>query len=159
MNWEAISAIGDIVGALAVFITLVYLALQTRQNTKAIHSSAFDSTVNMLSIVRQSIYENDEVAKAFLKGLATPDKLDDVERLKFRILLQNVTLAQANIFGQTRYAGIPLSEWQAQHKSIVRILRSPGGTWFWNEFASEFDAEFRAEMDRILKESYDHVTN
>ncbi|MFT7652298.1 MAG: hypothetical protein ACI9ON_002315 [Limisphaerales bacterium] len=31
MNWEAICAIGEIVGALAVNSTLVYLALQVRR--------------------------------------------------------------------------------------------------------------------------------
>lgn len=30
MNWEAIGAIGEIVGAMAVFITLIYLAVQVR---------------------------------------------------------------------------------------------------------------------------------
>ncbi len=30
MNWEAIGAIGEIVGALAVIVTLIYLALQIR---------------------------------------------------------------------------------------------------------------------------------
>jgi len=36
MDWEAASAIGQITGALGVFLTLVYLALQIRQNTKAV---------------------------------------------------------------------------------------------------------------------------
>jgi hypothetical protein len=33
MNWEAVGALGEIVGALAVLVTLVYLATQIRQNT------------------------------------------------------------------------------------------------------------------------------
>ncbi len=33
MNWEAIGAVGEILGALAVLVTLVYLAAQIRQNT------------------------------------------------------------------------------------------------------------------------------
>jgi hypothetical protein len=31
MNWEAISAIGEIVGSIAVVVTLIYLAMQIRQ--------------------------------------------------------------------------------------------------------------------------------
>ena len=31
MNWEAIGAIGEVLGALAVVITLIYLAVQVRQ--------------------------------------------------------------------------------------------------------------------------------
>ena len=33
MNWDAIGAIGEILGAIAVLITLVYLTTQIRQNT------------------------------------------------------------------------------------------------------------------------------
>lgn len=35
MNWEAIGAVGEIVGALAVVLTLVYLALQVRTAKRA----------------------------------------------------------------------------------------------------------------------------
>lgn len=36
MNWDAIGAIGEVVGALAVVISLVYLALQIRQNSRQV---------------------------------------------------------------------------------------------------------------------------
>ena len=34
MNWEAVSAIGEIVGAMAVLLTLIYLAVQVKQTRK-----------------------------------------------------------------------------------------------------------------------------
>ena len=151
MNWDAVGAVGEIVGALAVFITLVYLARQIQQNTRAVNSAALDSTINTISIARQSIYENDDVARVYLKGTASPDELDDLERLKFRLLIHNMLLSQSNIFSQTKLSELPVSEWQAQSTVIQRVVGSPGGAWFWGEFAHEFDAEFRAEVDRIVK--------
>ena len=35
MNWEAIGAIGEVVGASAVFISLLYLALQIRNSRRS----------------------------------------------------------------------------------------------------------------------------
>jgi hypothetical protein len=35
VNWEAISAIGQIVGALAVVISLIYLAREIRSNARS----------------------------------------------------------------------------------------------------------------------------
>ena len=52
MNWEAIGAIGEILGAAAVVATLIYLAKQLGQNTRALRSSSYDSyneTANALS--------------------------------------------------------------------------------------------------------------
>ena len=34
MNWDAIGAVGEIFGAIAVFVSLIYLAVQTRNNTR-----------------------------------------------------------------------------------------------------------------------------
>ena len=39
MNWDAIGAVGELVGAIAVVVTLIYLASQLRQNTKALKSA------------------------------------------------------------------------------------------------------------------------
>ena len=39
MNWEAISAISELVGVTAVMITFIYLAVQIRQNTAAVATS------------------------------------------------------------------------------------------------------------------------
>ena len=36
MNWEALGAIGEVVGAIAVVLTLAYLAIQVRQNSNAL---------------------------------------------------------------------------------------------------------------------------
>ena len=35
MNWDALGAIAELLGALAVFITVVYLTIQVRQSAKA----------------------------------------------------------------------------------------------------------------------------
>ncbi len=51
MNWTAIGAIGELVGGVAVIGTLVYLAMQIRQNTKmnasAIRQSFYDYTTRL----------------------------------------------------------------------------------------------------------------
>jgi len=43
MNWEAIGAIGEIVGALAVVASLAYLVIQIRQNTAAVATATYES--------------------------------------------------------------------------------------------------------------------
>lgn len=45
MNWDALSAIGELLGAAGVIVTLIYLSMQVRQNTRAIRGS----TLNMLT--------------------------------------------------------------------------------------------------------------
>lgn len=39
MNWDAIAAIGELLGSVGVLVTLVYLALQIRQNTASLEDN------------------------------------------------------------------------------------------------------------------------
>ena len=43
MNWDAVGAIGELLGAAVVVITVIYLASQVRQNTTASRAEALRS--------------------------------------------------------------------------------------------------------------------
>lgn len=152
MNWDAIGAIGEIVGALAVFLTLAYLAIQIRQNTRAVQAAANDSSVSNVNAARQSMYENEQLAEIFLKASADPDSLNDVERLRFRLLVHNLLMSQSNIYAQSKITDLSVGPWEAQTEEIMRFLRSPGGQWFWDNYGIEFEAPFREEIKRMITE-------
>jgi hypothetical protein len=53
MNWDAISAIGEVVGAMAVILTLIYLALQIRRSTLESQMAAAHALTNQLNQILQ----------------------------------------------------------------------------------------------------------
>jgi hypothetical protein len=62
VNWEAIGAVGEIVGAIAVVATLFYLASQIRQNTRV---SRAEMTKDLMLASRSAILDlasNDKLA-------------------------------------------------------------------------------------------------
>jgi hypothetical protein len=159
MNWEAISAISEMIGALAVVVSLVYLAFQIRQNTKQLEQSERTSIAASVTASattyrenRQYIYTNPEVAEMYLKGLADPESLDEVERYRFRLLLSNFADANWDMYAQTVVTGFSPETWEMQGRKVVgRVFGTPGGSWFWKNHCGEYPEEFRAEVDRILK--------
>jgi hypothetical protein len=153
MNWEAAGAIGEIIGALAVFLTLVYLAVQIRQNTKAVQASAVDASIKQVTGVRQSLYENAEIAEIYVKGMADPHDLDEVSQTRFRVLLHNIFLSISNVYSQTNFAGLDTSEWESQLVVLKRVLAAPGARWFWHEYKLEFDEKFREQVDNLLQDT------
>ncbi len=44
MDWNAIAAVGEILGAVAVVVTLLYLSKQIRQNSRAVQVAALRDT-------------------------------------------------------------------------------------------------------------------
>lgn len=153
MNWAALSAVGEIIGAITVLVTLAYLAVQIRQNTRAVQSSATDSSINRISVLRQSLAENAELASLYLKGGNDPQQLDELEALRYRMLLHSMFLSLSNVFSQTKYTNLPTSNWESQTPIVVRMISSPGGTWFWENYRTEFESEFRDEVDRLAEHS------
>ncbi len=148
-----LGALGEFVGAIAVVFTLIYLALQIRQNTKAVQASAIDVSISRANDVRESMYENADLSRIYIQGLSHPDALDEESRLRFRLLLHNVLLAGSNIYSQTSFAGLSSSTWEAQLTLLKRVITSPGGQWFWKEYRLEFEKTFREQMDKILETS------
>ena len=72
MNWEAIGAIAELIGVLAVIVSLIYLAIQIKQNsdsTKAlIRQEIATSILNNITGAVQSNERLQEVMRKALDG-------------------------------------------------------------------------------------------
>ncbi len=77
MTVVELGALGEFVGAFAMVATLIYLAVQIRQNTQTVQAAAVDASVGRINEVRKSIYEDAELSRIYLEGNAEPDALDD----------------------------------------------------------------------------------
>ncbi len=99
MNWEALGAIGETLGALGVIVTLVYLAIQIRQNTQSMqegrrltlaqtYQMRADALQDMLvqastSIIGGIIVKLTEAG--YPEDLSALDQLDTEELGRFRL--------------------------------------------------------------------------
>jgi len=81
MNWEAIGAIGEILGAAAVVVSLIYLAVQIRANHKEVRLAA----MHEISVeFRESIstFADPQMAELFTRVNLQDDTLTDAETLQ-----------------------------------------------------------------------------
>jgi len=159
LNWEAVSAVSETVGALGVVASLGYLAYQIRQNTKQLEQNERASIAAAVNVSltnyrenRRYIYTSADVSDICLKGMANPDALSDSERYRFRLLIQNLTDALWDMYSQTVLTGFSPGTWAKQGQNVVgRVFATPGGRWFWKNFSADYGDEFRAEIDRVLR--------
>lgn len=88
INWDAIGAIGEIVGALAVVVTLVYLAIQTRHNSKIALSSMELDLRNNFTAINDKLMSDPKVsciAKKLLDPIYSIPEIDILEVDAFAI--------------------------------------------------------------------------
>lgn len=70
MNWEAIGAIGEVFGALAVLVTLFYFAVQIRQSNKLAEAQSQRELMNF--DVFTPLVTNPTLTTEFRAGIVPP---------------------------------------------------------------------------------------
>ena len=87
MNWEAIGAIGKIVGATAVVVSLVYLASQLRQSNELARENAYWEVQRGLDDVMGELGRDEGLHKIWREGLYERKTLSDLDRERLGFLL------------------------------------------------------------------------
>src|SRR5438874_6808743 len=82
MNWEMISAIGQMLGAIGVIISIVYLAAQIRNQNKESQRAAMNVLTTHWSDLNRTLVENPEMAVLWIRALRSFDDLDAASKLR-----------------------------------------------------------------------------
>ena len=82
MNWNAVGAIAELVGALGVIATLGYLAVQLRHNTAALRGTSHEVGAERLTTSLQSLIANPELAQLVARASRHYGELTYVEKLQ-----------------------------------------------------------------------------
>lgn len=127
MNWDAIGAIGEIVGALAVVLTLAYLAIEVRRNRLMSESNAVDALSAGLNQVNISLLNNPESAALWVEGFSDPDSLDTVNWTRFYFMGQTYLNHFVTIHKHYQTGALPEPEWLAYGRGMAHVFNSPGG--------------------------------
>jgi hypothetical protein len=69
MNWEAIGAVGEIAGALAVIMSLLYLASQIRENNKSTRYGAVQNLLDNTTQLLGRLSSDKEIMGLWIKGM------------------------------------------------------------------------------------------
>ena len=100
MNWDAIGATAEILGASAVFASLIYLAIQIRGSTNQARAQMFQSIAAEQSRVSDAITNDPENLSVWLK-MQGGSELTREERVRRLHLIARIV--QANLAIQIAY--------------------------------------------------------
>jgi hypothetical protein len=135
MNWEAISAIGQMAGALAVLITLIYLAIQLKQNTAAVATSTYESTMSGFNQINVVVASNSDLASLLDRGCQKSDMLTSIEIVQFNFILRCYTNQWWKLFMLYKRGSLPLEEWKIFAQEASQFFKQPGCKPFRNQNA------------------------
>ncbi len=130
VNWEAIGAIGETLGAIAVLVTLMYLAAQIGQNTKSVTTATYDSVMSAITQTNVTVASNPDLASILLRGSLDPDSLDTEEAFRYSSIMRsyaNQWLKQLRLYEQ---GALSARDWERLAQEAAQALATPGGKVF-----------------------------
>ena len=129
MTMEYLGNLGSMIGGLAIFVSLLYLAVETRVNTKAIRSAAYHSAAE--SIADNSVHSiGDPEFRSLLLRSVSPDRLEefsDDEQMQFSTLANVLFLRYEDVFVQYLQGAVPPELWENRRNFARSFLELP--TW------------------------------
>jgi hypothetical protein len=139
MNWEAVGAIAEVAGAIAVVLTLAYLAVQIRQNSRLIESSLAESHVSAANEVSRILASEEGAANIFWDGLENSrDSLSLEHRRRFDALLFLFVSSAYQAFRQKDEAALARADW---------ILQFTGFKNWWTEYSNTYPQDFGVYLE------------
>ncbi len=145
MSWDALAAIAEALGAVAVLASLIYLATQIRQNTQMIKSSIRQElTANTRDVVFKTIDLADVMSKATNGEALTPVEefqLNQLHRAAFRVF--------EDFAYQHAHGLLDHSEWAARLESIRVAMSMPHVRTNWLETREQYSENLQRVMDPL----------
>ena len=133
MSLEDLGNVGEFVAAVGVIISLIYLAVQIRQNTSSVRTSTFHESASRLADITRGIAEQKELARMFRTGLGGLEQLeDDDDRLRFVMLLTTVFRHYEDLLFQYRAGNFSSESWDAWRYGLRSYFSNPGFPPFWD---------------------------
>jgi hypothetical protein len=126
MNWDAISAAGEIIGAAAVIATLAYLSIQIRHSKVRTNSSNVLSATQSFNPLNMALGSDPELASLVNWGVSDFDSLDENERAQYSYVQRAYFNSFWNVYLQHKLGAVSDEIWLPYAHEVAFLLSKPG---------------------------------
>lgn len=150
MNWEMLSAIGQMVAAVGVIPSLIYLAVQIRGQNKERRRAGINILTVQWSELVKSAQESREFATIFLQGVRSFQGLDAPDKLRFTAFFTRYTRNCEGMFIYYRDGALDKALWDEVERTMTDYFAYPGVREWWATRKHWLTDEFRAVVEAII---------
>jgi hypothetical protein len=129
---EQLGNIGELVGGIAVIASLLYVAVQLKQNTKITKSSVRQSIASRASEFQLAVAQNDQILAVGTK-LFQREKLLPQEQVRLHFVLGCLFRATEEAFLQHREGFLEADYWIKRGNLMLNYLRYPDMFEAWRD--------------------------
>jgi hypothetical protein len=143
MNWEAVGALAELVGAVGVVASLVFVGLQVRQNTRSMKASTYDSIVRSNGDWLAALIADPALASSFEEAVGKWSRVPEADRPRLMYLLTQLFRHWENLFFQQRQGTLEPGLWETWRGIITSYFHQPGIQEWWRLRRDAYSVDFR----------------
>ena len=149
MTIAAISDIAQALAAVATVLSLLFVGVQIRQNTRATQAAAHHNVSDSLNELNLMFAGSGDVTKIWLTGMQDRKALSPEEKWRFDSVMRAYMHVCETMFVQTELGSGDDSIRLAEEEGIKTVMTSPGSREWWDENPYGFCAEFRNYVEGL----------
>lgn len=146
------SLIAEIAAAIAVVLSIIYLAVEVQRNTSAIRTQTHQGLLELSNYNNIEFVTNPEMADLIFRGDRNFDELTDVEQSRYRFFIQSENNIWEHAFNSHLNGTMDSRTWEGYDVSYRRNFCKKSGNIVWRQMEQDFGAEFRAHVNATSKE-------
>ena len=151
MNWDAIGAVAEVIGAAAVLGSLLYLAYQIRQGTEVARSVARQGIAETAIAELSSVVENADLAELLFRKISGKD-VEDHEDYRLRLFAFRSFRLYENVHFQYRNGLLQQDDWLAFRSNLSLLFELDFYNHCWEVFKPQFTPIFRQLVQDISQD-------
>jgi len=153
IDLQSLAQIGEVIGAAAVVASLLYLALQVRQNSKAQRTENYARALERVSAFQAVLSQNNDLALIFAKGVWDTSKLTRLEKIRFTWSLYEAFGSFEFMFHTYKTDEIPEEVWKRWSQTVAWWLSFPGVEQWWMNRPVNFTESFTRFVESVIREN------
>ena len=151
---EYVATVAEIVAAVGVMISVIYLAIQIDGSNKELRAQSYNDAIANIHEPLELLVQDAELSEIIRKGNLDPDSLTDAELYRFL----RWHLLRFDAYEYTYYANmndsITPELWLGMDSSFSNDIREyPGIRRFWNEYQHAFAEPFNTYVRLKVEEA------
>ena len=152
MNLEQLANLGEFIGGTAVIASLIYLAIQVRQNTRSVKSSTLATNTNNWSSMLVNLAD-DGKSEAYLNGIVGREDIGAAHFLQFVQIPRAMFVSWETQHYQFLNGALDKDIYHGYERACKdQMLVFPGFQMVWEITREGFSPAFSKLVDKLISE-------
>ena len=149
MTLQELAQIGAVVGGAGVIVSFFYVAIQIRNNTRAVRAATFQQVATTFSNVYFDLARSADLCSLVVRGGDDFDSLDRIEKARFRFNLTGFFRCAESVYFHGEMRTIAPETWLGIRENLKIVIERPGARAAWELIKNRFNPEFRDFVDGL----------